>query len=497
MSLRNRTRAGRGERYREERRVEPVRELPQWADGNREALSGVMRKKFVELADRFAQYEEFARSATTPEERVIVFEILEKIGVINKELVDWISRMGECMNDEADRKKDRYFQYKKIRNGEGYETVMTVDHAGIAASIGMTDSALYSLLRGNEYQNGSNLYQEFGMEILKQAYIFSLFSTIERHKKLHQNFNVACASVIPEFVRNIDNTRGDSQQKIIVFWFRLLFDLLEKKERIVRVKWEEGMSEQLALEKLKNITFEKQESIQIPIDGIKVGGNSFECVIRASADASMYAVCELMLRLNGTAVVGYLSRITGDVTFTGSKTASVERLFKYFKKNELYLALREAVIAGVYQLWKDDQLKEKVEVGIVENDEEEEGREDRQEIQQEQKVAQTSYDRMSKDEVERIVSTFTGAIRVDGRRERRRAEGELSGYSWRRVLEAFRRCGVTVVMVGDHPKLKFRGKTVDYINQHSGGNDPRRNREVVNDTLKKLGIKREEFIRNL
>lgn len=71
-------------------------------------------------------------------------------------------------------------------------------------------------------------------------------------------------------------------------------------------------------------------------------------------------------------------------------------------------------------------------------------------------------------------------------------EGRLS---WRRIMSALRRCGVTVDLSRAHPKLHREGRTASLFNAHNG--DANFNRRILEEALTTLGISRADFFREL
>lgn len=462
--------------------------LPLLVQGRSDVISEENRRSIAALADRLAPYEELAYSiGKHPDEQVALFEILEEAGVMNESLMKAVRTLGKSLTAETDVKQEKFFKYKP--DPSTGEKMLKINIDGFNASVDEQNRELMGMMKRARHER-RELFVRFLDEVFCHSYINSLMGKIRRYKKVDALGGFTQAMVDTEIT---SREGGDPpHQAAAVAWFRLAEDFSRTKKKIEKPKFVGDVSSEAALQELKRITLEETSGTggwKIPLPGLRWRGADMMCTMRVEKDQPSIVICKIRLEdARGVQIAdGHLSRITGDLAVSGTLTVSAGEVFGFFEEAERYRLLRDHVLAGIYKLWKEKDLREEVNVALFESDEEEE----------EDEKAQNLLSQVRRPSRAEMLKAFEEQYGPQKHREKRAfiEEGELSGYSWRRVLEAFGRCGVAVVMEGDHPKLKYEGKTIDYINRHEP--DPRRNRAVVNRTLRKLGISKEDFRKKL
>lgn len=496
--LQERMRLARLEKMAKEREV--TNPLPELVRGRLEIISESTRRNIAAIADRLAPYEEFARSTGRgPEDQVALFEVLEDAGAINDDLVKAVRAVGRSMAADQAAAEERFFKY--VPNPDSHpgsgEKILKVDVAGFNARVDDQSREMGDIIGRAEKQK-RQLFLRFMQEILCHSYVSSVMNKIRRFKKMDALGGFAAALTDTE-VSGMEGA-DPPHQAAVVSWFRLAEGFARVKKDIEKPEFVEGASSEEAFQELKKVTFEETTrggGWKVPLVGLRWRGSDIICEVSVHKDQPSIAICEFILvDARGVHITdGHISRITGDLAVSGTMTVSAGDIFDFFQDRERYRILRDHVLAGIYKLWKEKDLQEEVDVVFSNDDEDdEEGEEEGEEALVSSSGALSKERRPSRAEMLQAFEAQYGPQKV---REKRAIveEGELSGYSWRRVLDAFRRCGVRVVMEGDHPKLQHEGRTMDYINRHE--DDPRRNRAVVNKMLRKLGIPKEEFRKNL
>lgn len=474
-----------------EKRGELMEKIPAWMQGDNEYLSEKNRRAIAEIAKRLEDYEEFARSAgSTTQDRAALFSVLNEVGVVNEEFVKNIRDVGRTIEQDVERAHEKF--YKKFVDRDGSKNNITVkNEAAIAKHTEKVQKEVDRILDAARGR-GLTLFEDFMSEVVLHAYAASIDTKIKIYKGNLGDFGLSAAlqSVERMVLMGVEN----KEQAAIVSWFRLAEKgaIREREEKRVKM----GVTPQQALEVLQDVAFGGEQAEvgwRIAVPGVRWRGTEIFCTVRVGKDASAWEICEIHLEnANGVHIAdGFLSRITGDITAEGTRTVAVGDVFSFFQKRDVYHALKKSILVSVYELWQKNTFAE--EVNVADFSEESEGKEG--DVREKEANPVTPGNRRLTQE--EFINAMRSQYGEEKMREKREIQekGELSGYSWLRVLHAFRRCGIVVVMEGDHPKLKYEGRTIDYINRHEP--DPRRNRAVVNRVLRAFGISKETFKKNL
>lgn len=468
--------------------------LPDLVQGDLSRISYETRKSLGNFAQKLVNYEFFALSISHGKrDQIALFDLLEEQGVLNEALLQEVREIGRKIGKDQEKRSEQFFHVHKDRKMNTVGLLVDTNEAN--ASV-LEQTEAFEAIQERAYREGRVLFQIFLEEMLKNAYVYSVTTKIRRLERVDNmgGFDLAMRDTEEAARTGID----PAHQSAVVQWFRFAKSCMQRKKKAQTPQ--EQMREKKLLEnmvqELQDLAFQETVGTHVTLEDFYWRGAPVRCRIFVTRDQSPLALCKIMLEgASGVHIAeGYVSRITGDITVNETLVTSAEEVFTFFQAEHVAKLLKKSVLNAIHALWHKESLQEAEEV-FLDGEEGEEGQNEEvvhDHVVHEQRKRESEIfreDRGSREGGE------GEPARVEKKAERKGDRGSLAGYSWRHVLHALRRCGVQVVLSGDHPKLRYQGKTIDYLNRHD--DDPRRNRHVVHKTLRALGISVEEFKKKL
>ncbi|MDO8631360.1 MAG: hypothetical protein Q7R41_12800, partial [Phycisphaerales bacterium] len=207
------------------------------------------------------------------------------------------------------------------------------------------------------------------------------------------------------------------------------------------------------------------------------------------------------------------SRITGELVPDGMNVVSAAEVFALASNSETYTRIRDAAFAGFVDAVEKGIIAERPFVSF---DSEEGERIAYRPPRQRAKVAppvavpaevpspkNLTSKKLSEDIAKPAKPTGRNipiAEQIAEMNRSREEKGERvvwmeSRITWRRVIAALKRIGVSIDVRGAHPKLQYGTKTTRYLNAHEA--DPATNKHELYRVLRELDIARDTFFAQL
>ena len=464
-----------------------------------DTISPFLKQSLTRIHKMLYPFEEFARANQNAPagDQVALYEILTEGGAFTPALIAEIGIAG-----------DDLFQYSAKGQMTKYHLRTTIEAANIHNALiqkGVNDT---DSIRKYFNHNGWVLQSQMVLEIIQHSFVESLKYAAELRVKADRQAGFAdFANYMKEYrMTGFDNTN----QGVVVDWFNFAEGLSRQKNRkYPPVTLPHGITVPVATSELKHCAFDDSVAItlkNVDLPGMRWMGESIMVTIPPIKKLEALAICELEFHTaSGIPLAsGFLSRLTGEISLSGSLTVPATRVFNWqlLSAGIHYQHLRDSVVAAIYTAWTTGDILERGEVSF-----------DNDSIVMpavESIVApavEPATEPMIKPTIKPTIEpTIEPTIQLAvestikptsqstdlNQSSPVRIEEKRRLFSWLRVMSAFRRCGILVELDHAHPKLRYGEFTASYINRHE--KEPKRNQKIVKNVLKTLGVDYQTFL---
>ncbi len=279
-----------------------------------------------------------------------------------------------------------------------------------------------------------------------------------------------------------------------------------------------------AFELLRDGAYEATEDWGVPIDlpGVQCSGKAMKATLQtfSTQNPLILGCIELHSPVTGGVLARFvLSRITGELVPDGMQLVSGREIFAIMGNPGAYDRIRDAAFCGLLQAVEEGKIKEMPFVSLTKDEQTQVafrppkarlkappvppvGADSDVVLKEEESGISQNIDQISVDSLDlqavqpkirelSIAEQIAEMNRTNTQEKRDRVVWLESRITWRRVIRALKRIGVTIEMGGAHPKLKFQSKTTRYLNSHEG--DSARNKHELYRVLDELFIPKDAF----
>jgi hypothetical protein len=240
------------------------------------------------------------------------------------------------------------------------------------------------------------------------------------------------------------------------------------------------------------------ESVDIPVPSVFRSLVRPKC--RMTIDPMLFAngLAVFFLDWEGHSSINWsISRVDGHCQLMTSLLTSSDFIFEHFEKKRAHDYLMRYCVAALLKALKTGQLREVTYVAGDDFATRLELLQLARQIEAEKDVTCTVPEIGI---VPQAVAAMPQSSFLDlsgsmghGKRTKRFSPWHRPGsLSWRRIMGALKRCGVTIDLTTRHPKLTRNGKTAGFLNRHSE-EDLAFNLQVLYKTLDKLEVSLDSF----
>ncbi len=430
-----------------------------------------VKKELIPVAKALEPYEEFAAESegTVFEDKQALIELLDQQGIITPEFLLRFQDIGKGFV------KERVAQEQKQ---------LTSSSATQKLLKKQVEDTLRA--RNSVFQRLEKDKRPLAAAVLHEASSYSYEKTIERMIDRHGLTKVimSVGSPRPDLAEK-DRLRAIQHLSWLQYANTMKHVLANKPpDRPSKAETEN----QLAL--LKEVSFSNQETMTVNVFLTGVT-EPLQIHVGVSDDLDAFTLAVFTVEFGVTRASGKLSRVTGQIHPQDHFLFTLENHFAYSAHEEHYEFLRSAVIGALEKGYLSGLLKEKVYVEITPSDAPQEAT---PESAHDDEVV--SHESLPDDTNSETADTHD--LPDDPQEDAlstKKTRYSTRRLSWRRIMAALKRCGVEIDMSYAHPKLRYEDKVTSYLNSHD--KDQKHNKNVLFQTLKQLGISKDEFMAKL
>lgn len=418
-------------------------------------------KPLAELAKILEPYEDFASAFGTGDisEKMALFEILEQDGVFSKEFMEKFASIGTLMHLQGHEKRT-------ISDPGALRPEVVSTQARYSRDLDRASKSIHHRLKEDKRPLATSIMGE----ALHHSFLLSL------------EFNIRARGFQKVLAENTGNSPASPVERTHAMrYLNWIHYALAARKLFPKLSGEnaDGFTVDEKFSLLRDAEFLPSPELTMKLP-ILAEGKPITLSVSIPEKAHTLTLADFAIRDGNIVIRGNISRIDGELHLKGNLFFSLQEVFRFSGAKEHYEFLKKVLILSIFRAWQNGTLKERE---YLESDTPPEQTESSPALDIPPNVLA---------EEPRTPENLAATTEQEKKKLKEIPRGKIT---WRRVMRAFKRFGITIDKSHAHPKLFFNGKTSGYLNSHD--TDVRHNRQVLFDTLEELEIDRAEFMKKL